>query len=75
MTSYKNPILISERNRTFQCQESVQCEDTLHCIRGTCQCYVAEYWTQTACAKSKVKFHMNLSSIQINKTPLYQLLE
>ncbi|OPL32885.1 hypothetical protein AM593_10003, partial [Mytilus galloprovincialis] len=40
------------RNRTFQCQESVQCEDTLHCIRGTCQCYVAEYWTQTACAKN-----------------------
>lgn len=44
----------SERNITTQCQESVQCQDTLHCIRGICQCDVTEYWTHTACAKSSV---------------------
>ncbi|XP_052063182.1 uncharacterized protein LOC127702913 [Mytilus californianus] len=37
---------------TSQCHESFQCQDTLHCIRGTCQCDVTEYWTQSACAKN-----------------------
>lgn len=39
---------------TLRCHETVQCQDTLQCIRGICQCDLTEYWTQTACAKSNI---------------------
>lgn len=35
---------------TYQCQESVQCQDTLYCIRGICQGDISEYMTHTTCA-------------------------
>lgn len=52
--SFSPELVVLERNMTSQCQESVQCQDTLHCIRGTCQCDLMEYWTQAACAKSNI---------------------